>query len=123
MKTLFRFVLLLIAVVFSGHVNAQSKLTEEQKKELQAKYEEYKAKLNLTEAQQEKVKDINTTYFEGLASLKESGGSKLSKLKTFRKMSDEKDKQMKTVLDASQYETYKTMQKEMREEFKNRRKQ
>jgi hypothetical protein len=38
-------------------------------------------------------------------------------------MSDEKDKQMKTVLDASQYETYKTMQKEMREEFKNRRKQ
>jgi hypothetical protein len=112
-----------MAVVFSGTVNAQSKLTEEQKKELHAKYEEYKAKLNLTEAQEEKVKAINTTYFEGLASLKESGGSKLSKLKTFRKMSDEKDRQMKTVLDATQFETYKKMQKEMRAELKNRRKQ
>jgi hypothetical protein len=123
MKTLFRSVLLLMAVVYSGYVNAQSKLTEEQKKELQAKYQEYKAKLNLTEAQEEKVQAINVTYFEGLASLKESGGSKLSKLKTYRKMSDEKDRQMKAVLDATQYETYKKMQKEMREEFKNKRKQ
>lgn len=122
MKTLFRCVLLLMAVVISVNVNAQSKLTEEQKKELQAKYEEYKTKLNLSEAQEEKVKAINTTYFEGLAALKESGGSKLSRLKTFRKLSGEKDKQMKTVLDASQYETYKKMQKEMREEFKNKRK-
>jgi hypothetical protein len=123
MKTLLRYVLLVTAVAFSGYVNAQSKLTEEQKKELQAKYEEYKAKLNLSEEQQEKVRAINTTYFEGLASLKESGGSRLSKLKTYRKMSDEKDRQMKTVLDAKQYETYKAMQKEMREEFRNRRKQ
>lgn len=123
MKTLLRYILLVTAVAFSGYVNAQSKLTEEQKKELQAKYEEYKAKLNLSEEQQEKVRAINTTYFEGLASLKESGGSRLSKLKTYRKMSDEKDRQMKTVLDAKQYETYKAMQKEMREEFRNRRKQ
>lgn len=123
MKTLFRFVLLLTAVTFSGYVNAQSKLTEEQKKELQAKFEAYKTQLNLSEDQQEKVKAINTTYFQGLASLKESGGSKLSKLKAFRKLNDEKDKQMKTVLDAGQYKTYKTMQKEMREEFKNKRKQ
>ena len=103
MKTLFRFAFLLIAVFFSAHVNAQSKLTEEQKEELMGKFEEYKARLNLNETQQEKVKAINTTYFEGLASLKESGGSKLSKLKAFRKMTDEKDKQMKTVLDAGQY--------------------
>ena len=123
MKCLSRFLVLVIAVVFSSNVNAQSKLTEEQKKELQAKSAEYKAKLNLTEAQEEKVKAINTTYFEGLASLKESRGSKLSKLKTFRKLSDEKDKQMKTVLDATQYKTYKEMQKEMREEFKDKRKQ
>ena len=90
---------------------------------MQAKFEAYKTQLNLSEAQQEKVKAINTTYFQGLASLKESGGSKLSKLKAFRKLNDEKDKQMKTVLDAGQYKTYKTMQKEMREEFKNKRKQ
>lgn len=123
MKTLFRFAFILMAVIFSTQANAQSKLTEEQKEELKAKFEAYKAKLNLSETQQEKVKAINTTYFEGLASLKESGGSKLSKLKAYRKMTDEKDKQMKTVLDAGQYETYKKMQKEMREEFKKKRKQ
>ncbi|WP_127126361.1 hypothetical protein [Pseudoflavitalea rhizosphaerae] len=123
MKTFYRFAFLIIAVIFSMHVNAQSRLTEEQKKELSAKFEEYKAKLNLSDTQQEKVKAINTTYFEGLASLKESGGSKLSRLKTLRKITDEKDKQMKTVLDEGQYETYKKMQKEMREEFKKKRKQ
>ncbi|WP_205513544.1 hypothetical protein [Longitalea arenae] len=123
MKPSRRFLLLALAVSLSMITNAQSKLSDERKKELQSKYEEYKVKLNLTQAQEEKVKAINTTYFEGLASLKESGGSKLSKLKAYRKMNDEKDRQMKAVLDASQYETYKKMQKEMRAELKNSRKQ
>lgn len=121
MKSLLKIALLLIAIYSTGVVSAQSKLTEEQKKELQAKYESYKAQLNLTPEQEEKVKTINTTYFEGLAGIKESGGSKMSKLKTYRKLSDTRDKQMKEVLDKNQYETYKKMQKEMKEEMKNKR--
>lgn len=121
MKSLLKIALLLIAIYSTGVASAQSKLTEEQKKELQAKYESYKAQLNLTPEQEEKVKTINTTYFEGLAGIKESGGSKMSKLKTYRKLSDTRDKQMKEVLDKNQYETYKKMQKEMKEEMKNKR--
>ena len=113
--------LLLVAVHSSGVVTAQSKFTEEQKKELQAKFEAYREKLNLTEEQQEKVKPINTTFFEGLAGIKESGGSKLSKLKAFRKLSDKRDKQMKEVLDKNQYDTYLKMKEEMKEEMKSKR--
>ena len=102
---------------------AQSKLSEEQKEELLEKYESYRTELNLSEAQQEKVKEINSTYFEGLASLQASGGSKLSKLKTFRTLSDRRDKEMGQVLDKEQYKRYKEMQKEMRSELKSRRKQ
>lgn len=113
--------LLLLAVLAPGLVNAQSKLTEEKKKELQEKFETYKAQLNLTEAQQEKVKVINTAYFEELAGIKESGGSKLAKLKAFRKLSDKRDKEMKAVLDKDQYATYQKMQQEMKEEIRNKR--
>lgn len=121
MKSLLKIALLLTLIYSSAVASAQSKLTEEQKKELQAKYESYKAQLNLTPEQEEKVKTINTTYFEGLAGIKESGGSKMSKFKTYRKLSDTRDKQMKEVLDKNQYETYKKMQKEMKEEMKNKR--
>jgi hypothetical protein len=121
MKLFFRTTLLLLAMHSTGLVVAQSKLTEEQKKELHAKFENYKSRLNLTEVQQEKVKAINATYFEGLAGIKESGGSKLSKLKAFRKLSDKKDVQMKGVLDKNQYDIYKKMQKEMKEELKSKR--
>jgi hypothetical protein len=121
MKSLLRIALLLIALYSSQATSAQSKLSEEQKKELQAKYESYKAQLNLTPEQEQKVKTINTTYFEGLAGIKESGGSKMSRLKTYRKLTNTRDKQMKEVLDKNQYQTYKKMKEEMREEMKNKR--
>lgn len=113
--------LLLLAVLSPAFVNAQSKLSEEKKKELQERFETYKTQLNLTEDQQGKVKAINTAYFEELAGIKESGGSKLAKLKAFRKASDKKDKQMKAVLDKNQYEAYKKMQQEMKEEIRSKR--
>ena len=121
MKSLFRIMLLLLAVLSPAFVNAQSKLSEEKKKELQERFETYKTQLNLTEDQQEKVKAINTAYFEELAGIKESGGSKLAKLKAFRKISDKHDKEMKGVLDKDQYNTYKKMQQEMKEEMKSKR--
>lgn len=113
--------LLLLAVLSPAFVNAQSKLSEEKKKELQEKFDTYKTQLNLTEDQQEKVKAVNTAYFEELAVIKESGGSKLAKLKAFRRVSDKKDKQMKEILDKDQYNTYKKIQQEMKDEMKSKR--
>jgi len=122
-KKILKLVLILTVFGLTNSAFAQSKLSEEQKEELLAKYESYRTELNLSETQQEKVKEINSTYFEGLASLQASGGSRLSKLKTFRSLSDRRDKEMGQVLDKGQYKRYKEMQKEMRSEFKSLRKQ
>jgi len=114
---------LTLSVLGIAHgVFAQSKLTEEQKKELAAKMKTYRAELNLSEEQQERMKAINTTYFEGLAALKASRGSRLSKLKQFRALSETRDEEMKRILDKEQYKRYKAMQNEMKSEIKSRRK-
>lgn len=114
-------VLLVVVTLFSGSTYAQSKMTEEQKKEAKARHEAYKQKLNLTEEQSKNVEAINTTYFEGLNQLKNSGASKLSKYKKYKALTNEKDKQMKEVLTKEQFKIYKEYQAEMKEEFKNNR--
>jgi hypothetical protein len=112
---------LTLAILLSATVLAQSKLTDEQKNEAKAKYEEYKQKLNLNDTQSKKVDAINTTYFEGIAELKSSNASKLSKYKKFKSLSSERDKQMKDVLTKDQYKMYKEQQHERKDEFKQRR--
>jgi hypothetical protein len=100
---------------------SQSKLTEEQKKELKEKHAAYKAKLNLSEEQSTKMEEINMAYFEELATLKQSSGSKLSKLKKFKSLSSERDSKVKKILTEEQYKLYKEQQKEMKEDFKEQR--
>ena len=116
-----QFIHLFIALLITATVSAQSKLTDEQTKEAKAKYQEYKQQLNLNDDQSKKVDAINTTYFEGIAELKTSNASKLSKYKKFKSLSSERDKQMKDVLTKDQYKTYKEQQQEMKDEFKQRR--
>lgn len=122
MKTFVKVSLFVVVAMWAGNSYAQEKLSDEKREEMLAKWESYKAELNLSEEQSEKMKTVNTTYFEGLASLKQSGGTKLSKWKTYKKLSDNRDKQMKEILDSEQYDRYKKMQKEVREELKNKRK-
>lgn len=111
--------LLLLGAAVTGFT--QSKLTEEQKKEFKEKQAAYKAKLNLTEDQSAKMDSINMEYFEGLAGLKESSGSKLSKLKKFKSLSSDRDAKVKKILTEEQYKLFKQQQKEMKEDFKENR--
>jgi Spy/CpxP family protein refolding chaperone len=114
-------VLLATISLITHRAGAQSKMTEEQKKEAKARYEAYKQKLDLTEEQSKKVDAINTVFFEGLAGLKNSDASKLSKYKKYKALRNEKDKQMKEVLTKEQFKTYKAYQAEMKEEFRKNR--
>jgi hypothetical protein len=115
--------LMLLGILLTSAIMgfSQSKLTEEQKKEFKAKQEAYKAKLNLTDEQATKMEEINMTYLEGLSALKQSGGSKLSKLKKFKSLSNERDSKAKKILTEEQYKIYKEQQKEMKEDFKEQR--
>src|SRR5262245_45597274 len=114
-------VVLLLTTITASHASAQSKMTEEQKQEARAKYKEYKEKLNLTEEQSKKVDAINTTWFEGIAALKNSNEPKMAKAKKFKSLNAQKDSQMKEILTKEQFKIYKQQQKEMKEEFKQRR--
>ena len=119
----FAVVILLMFVTVNGFAQKRTKLTEEQKKEMMARFEAYKEKLNLTEEQEPKVQNINANYFEALAGLRDSNASRLDKFKTYRNLKSEKDKKMKQVLTKEQLKVYTEFQQEMKEEFMQNRKQ
>ncbi len=124
MKNIILSLLMFILTTMLTSAQAQSRMTEEQKQEARERYEAYKTRLNLTQDQQEKVKAINTEFFEGIAPLQSSTESRISKYRKYKGLKNTKDKQMKEVLTADQYKTYEQFQAEMKEEFKeNRRKQ
>jgi Spy/CpxP family protein refolding chaperone len=122
MNRIIKITMLLVLVTMATlHAAAQSKMTEEQKQEAKAKYQAYKEKLNLTEDQSKKVDAINTTWFEGVTELKNSGASKMAKYKKWKSLNGERDKKMKEVLTKEQFKIYKEQQAERKEEFKQRR--
>lgn len=116
----------LIACMFllSGmSLRAQTKMTDEQRQETLAKFEEFKTKLNLTDEQETKVKSINSEFFNGLSALKSSGESKMAKYKKFSALRSKRDAQMKETLNDDQYKEYKKFQSEMKENVREKRKQ
>ncbi|WP_207513603.1 hypothetical protein [Longitalea luteola] len=122
MKQIIRIITALVVITLGAiNASAQSKMTEAQKTEAKARYQEYKEKLNLTEEQSKKVDAINTTWFEGISELKNSNGSKLAKYKKYKSLNAEKDRKMKEVLTKEQFKIYKQQQDERKEEFKQRR--
>lgn len=124
MKKLIIFALLLLAICTSSYGQSNNpKLTEEQKKEWKARLDAYREKLNLTDEQKPQVEEANMAYLEALSEIRESGGSKLSKYRMFKKANSGRDKKMKSILSKEQYKIYKEQQEEFKEEIKARRTQ
>ncbi|SEO78203.1 hypothetical protein [Niastella yeongjuensis] len=121
MKRIIKITAMLVLVILATNVSAQSKMSEEQKTEAKAKYQELKQKLNLSEDQSKKVDAINTTWFEGVTELKKSNEPKMVKRNKLKSLNDTRNRQMKDVLTKEQFKIYKEQQKEMKEEFKQRR--
>lgn len=120
-KIIYIAVMLVLVMLAANQASAQSKMTEEQKKEAKAKYQAYKEKLNLDEEQSKQVDVINTTWFEGIAELRNSNASKMTKYRKFKLLNADRDKKMKAVLTKDQFRIYKQQQQEMKDEFKERR--
>lgn len=104
-------------------LRAQTKMTDEQRQETLARFEEFKTKLNLSEEQETKVDAINSEFFNGLSALKSSGESKMAKYKKFSALRSKRDAQMKETLNDDQYKEYKKFQSEMKKNVKEKRKQ
>lgn len=121
MKKVFIGILLIFSCALTTKAQTTRQLSEEQKKELKAKMEAYKAELNLSEEQQPKFEEINLQFAEDLSELKNANGSKLSKYKKFKKLTDERNKKMKELLTDEQYKIYKSHQDEVKKELKSKR--
>lgn len=122
MKKVIKIVTMLVLVTLAAtHASAQSRMTAQQKQEMKAKYQELKQKLNLTDEQSVKVDSVNSTWFKGIADLRASGGSRLAKHQKLKSLNEQRNKQMKDILTKEQFKLFKQEQKEMKDEFKQRR--
>lgn len=121
MKKVFIGILLIFSCALTTKAQTTRQLSEEQKKELEEKMEAYKAELNLSEEQQPKFEEINLQFAEDLSKLKSDNGSKLSKYKKFKKLTDERNRKMKELLTDEQYKIFKSHQDEVKKELKSKR--
>lgn len=123
------FRLILAALVFSVvTVNAQTtekpKRTEAQKKEHKAHMEENKQRLALTSGQEASLKAINKKYMPEMKSIKKDNeGDRAEKLNKMKAIRDRKNEEVKAILSEAQYKTYLDLQKERKENWKDKRKQ
>lgn len=120
-RTLNLTLMLILVTLAAANASAQPKMTEERKKEALARFQANKEELKLTNDQSKKFDAINATWIEGVASIKNSGGSKMERYKKFKSLNQDRDSKMKEVLTKEQFKIYKQQKQEMKEEFKQRR--
>lgn len=119
--------ILLAATTFflaAGNLQAQERkvLSEEEREEIVENAKINLEKLALTDGQKPSYKAINQKYAEKLKTLKLSEEDRRTKLKAAKAIQEEKNAEMKTLLNEAQYKTYLEMQAERRNKLKERRK-
>jgi hypothetical protein len=104
--------------------NFGMQFTPEERAQMQTEWMEENLQLN--DSQLVKVEALNLEYALKMEKIKEINGN-LSKLRAARKISEEKDKKLKKLLDKEQFEFYldkrKEMQKKAREMANERKKE
>lgn len=114
MKALFMSLFLITFVAVS---HAQTS-TPENDTPLQEIIKEQIEELHLSGDQKEKFIEISQAHMQKLQEVKNNDASKMSKFKSIKTLRTEKNKQMESLLDASQYETYKELQAENQKKLK-----
>ena len=98
MKTLKQiFVIAIVMFVSSSVIAQETTLNDEQKAKLKAHLQESFEKLNLSEEQKPKFKEITKKYAAQMKTLKTSNKRKFVKLKEFKSIIDSKNKEMKAL--------------------------
>lgn len=76
--------------------------------------------LSLTADQVPRVQDINLRYAQKMTDLKQSTQPKPEKMNQLKSLSEQKDAEMKTVLNPDQYKSYEARKKEMEKRMKEK---
>ncbi|WP_276372641.1 hypothetical protein [Chryseolinea sp. H1M3-3] len=132
MKTVFLTVSILYLTSFGNLIHAQEKLeslmnesTPEERAQLQTDY--MKENLALTPEQEPKIHDLNLKYAKKMQDAYNTTDRRFQKLKKMKSIGDDKDQELKSVLNPDQYATYEKnkelMKEKMRARAKERRKE
>jgi len=120
-KKLWLFIALLLVGI--TNINAQTKrenLSAEQKEEIRKNVEEYATSLNLSDIQKTEFEAITKKYAKQMSTAMDSGGSRFKKYRKVKSIRQNKDKEMKQLLNPEQFKTYSKKQKERKKEMKAR---
>ena len=117
-----RILFLLMVVISTTVIAQQGELSADQKKEAKAKIEAYLKRLNLSEDQKPKVKEIVKRYRAQMTEVKKSDDSRFKKMGKLKELNQKKNEEMKVLLNDEQYKVYEEIQAEKRAQAKARRK-
>lgn len=119
MKSMKLFISVITLIFFtSSAMTQESKLTDAQKAKFKEHLKESFEKLDLSEEQKQKFKEITKKYALQMKTLKTSGQSKPTKIEEFKSIIGSKNKEVKVLLSDEQYIVYEEIQKERLEKFK-----
>lgn len=109
---------LLMVVITLVHAQQEAPVTAE---EMATKTTEWmKTNLNLNEDQIAQATDINLKYARKNMDLKKSSLNKKQKLQELKSNEDAKEKELKRMLSADQYNTWLVKKKEVKEQLKEK---
>lgn len=114
------FILAMLVCVFSINIfsqNATQNSTPEERAKIQTEW--MIKSLQLTDSQKNTVEALNLEYAMKMETLKNLEG-KRQKMKEARKISNEKDEKLKTILNEQQYQLYIDNRKELMKKIKER---
>ena len=114
MKTFF---LSTILILMSITVSAQ--YTEYDIEEAKAKIEGQIESLNLNYGQKTQFIEINEKYRQKLESIRNSNKTRFAKFQDLKKLSKEKDQEIKLLLNKEQFKKYKLYQKENKNKIRD----
>ncbi|MFT4024829.1 MAG: hypothetical protein QM664_13720 [Flavihumibacter sp.] len=120
-----KLIIVLCFIISAGIAVAQEpggghKTPEERAK---AQSEKMKSELKLTDDQYTKIYDLNLKYAKKSDEIRSGSNDRTAKMKAVTDAMDEKDKEIKGILDAGQYEKYEAMKAEQKEKMKEHRRQ
>ena len=95
--------------------------TPEQRAQFQTEY--MRENLALTPEQESKIQDVNLKYAKKIQGAYNQQGRKVQKMKKLKAISDEKDKELKSILNPDQYATYQKNKEAMKEKIREKAKE
>ena len=98
-----------------------SKISDEKKQETVEQLKLAQEKLQLSDEQKIKFKEVSKKYAEKMKSLRDTDEQRMAKLKELKSIQSEKDAEMKVLLSETQFKSYLEIKEDRKSRLKEKR--